>query len=306
MFFGCGRENPPPKAAPPAKPALGRTETTYELKGEVLGLDPKTSSVTIRHEKIPEFMPAMTMSFPLQDPSEMAHLKVGDTVQGSLWVAREKGNVTEFKLSDLAVVSRPLTLRVADGEASLSSSPRRLEPDQDVPDFTMTTQNGTSLRLSDLRGKVVVVTFVYTRCPLPDFCPLQDKKFSELADRLAAVPKRAEQVRLLSVSFDPEHDTPEILEKHAAMRGAKPPLWTYAVAPRSPVRSPSLTGRDPMRSCITSRRQSSIREDDSSRSNLASRGRPPTCSRQSILRSPAQESEKKRDHLRNDFFSIHS
>src|ERR1700730_5288115 len=110
LFLGCGRENSPSTTAP--RPALGRSETIYELKGEVLGLDPKASSVKIRHEAIANFMPAMTMSFSLKDPSEIANLKVGDTVQGSLWVVKENGNVTDYKLSDLAAVSRPLTLKV--------------------------------------------------------------------------------------------------------------------------------------------------------------------------------------------------
>ncbi len=99
-----------------------------------------------------------------------------------------------------------------------------------VPDFTMTTQEGRTLALSELRGKVVVLTFIYTRCPLPDFCPLMDRKIKELAGKVDAMPGRAEQVRLLSVSFDPEHDTPEVLRKHAQVQGARPPLWTFAVA----------------------------------------------------------------------------
>ncbi len=94
----------------------------------------------------------------------------------------------------------------------------------------MTTHEGKSIKLSDLRGNVVVLTFVYTRCPLPDFCPLMDRKFAELARRLEANPARARHVRLVSLSFDPDHDTPEILRKHALLRGVVPPLWTYAVA----------------------------------------------------------------------------
>jgi protein SCO1/2 len=94
----------------------------------------------------------------------------------------------------------------------------------------MTTQDGSTLSLSDLRGKVVVLTFVYTRCPLPNFCPAMDQKFAQLFNMIKGVPQRADHVRLLSVSFDPEHDTPEALARHARLRGARPPLWTFAVA----------------------------------------------------------------------------
>jgi protein SCO1/2 len=115
-------------------------------------------------------------------------------------------------------------------QAILREQPRRLEIGELVPDFAMTSQDGKIVKLSDLRGNVVALTFIYTRCPLPDFCPLMDKKFSELAQRLGGSPGRASKVRLISLSFDPEHDTPDLLRKHAQVRGATPPLWSYAVA----------------------------------------------------------------------------
>jgi protein SCO1 len=115
-------------------------------------------------------------------------------------------------------------------QALLRDQPRRLEIGDPVPDFTMTSQDGKAVKLSDLRGHVVVLTFIYTRCPLPDFCPLMDKKFSDLAQRIGVFPGRADKIRLISLSFDPEHDTPDLLRKHAQVRGATPPLWSYAVA----------------------------------------------------------------------------
>ena len=123
-----------------------------------------------------------------------------------------------------------MSLDLSGGAVQVKTVPRMLEVGESVPDFAMTTQEGETLNLSDLRGKVVALTFIYTRCPLPDFCPLMDRKFEELADRIGAIAGRAEHVRLLSVSFDPEHDTPEVLRKHAENLGARPPLWRFAVA----------------------------------------------------------------------------
>jgi protein SCO1/2 len=94
----------------------------------------------------------------------------------------------------------------------------------------MTGQDGSAFKLSDLRGHDVVLTFIYTRCPLPDFCPAMDRRFADLAQSLSTSPGRSEKVRLISLSFDPEHDTPDVLRKHAQIRGATPPLWTFAVA----------------------------------------------------------------------------
>ena len=84
-----------------------------------------------------------------------------------------------------------MVLDVTKGKVSLREQPKQLEVGEAVPDFSMTTQEGKPLKLSDLRGTVVVLTFIYTRCPLPDFCPLMDRKFGELAQRIGAIPERA-------------------------------------------------------------------------------------------------------------------
>ena len=190
--------------------------------------------VTIRHEAIPGFMAAMTMPFTVKDRKSLEEIRPGDEVEGSLKVEYDGKEVKDYELSKLEV-TRPalgpgLTLSLSNDGPALSSTPKVLQPGELVPDFTMTTQEGKTLRLSDLRGKVVALTFIFTRCPLPDFCPRMDRKFAEVADRVSAVARRAEEIRLISVSFDPEYDTPEILAKHAATHGAKPPLWVFAAA----------------------------------------------------------------------------
>jgi protein SCO1/2 len=232
---GCGRPSAPASRTPEKAKAAGRTTLSYRLVGEVREVDPGARSVTIRHEAIPDFMPAMTMKFTLKDRAAFDDLRKGDEVEGNLRVDKENGETVDYELTDL-VVARPatppaLTLRLnSDGQAELATAPKVLEPGDPVPDFSMTTQDGATVKLSDLRGKVVVLTFIYTRCPLPEFCPAMDRKFSELAGKIGAVPDRAAGVRLVSLSFDPEHDTPAVLREHAKMRGSLPPLWTFAVA----------------------------------------------------------------------------
>jgi protein SCO1 len=241
LVAGCGgKEEDPttvagrrrsPKAA--AKPA-GPTVTNYTLQGVVRSLAPDSGRVMIKHRAIPGFMGAMTMPFQLADPAALESIHPGDEVEGTLRVVEQDGAVKEYQLLDLKVTkpAEPPThvIDVSKGKVQIRQQPRRLELGDPVPDFTMTAQDGSSLKLSDLRGKVVVLTFIYTRCPMPDFCPLMDRKFSDLAQHLAVVPSKAKEIRLISLSFDPEHDTPEILRKHAQVRGAIPPLWTYAVA----------------------------------------------------------------------------
>lgn len=231
--LSCAPKVGPEKAAK-VQPAPQRTEKTYTLVGVVRNVNAASGLVTIRHEAIAGFMDAMTMPFTVKDHAALKEIGVGDKVEGVLRVVSEGGETVEFDLSKLVVTEfappQSLNLSTSGGKASLTAVPQVLKPGDPVPDFTMTDQDGKTRKLSDFRGKVVALTFIYTRCPLPDFCPRMDRKFAELADRLSAVPGRAEGARLLSVSFDPEHDTPEVLKKHATTQGAKPPLWTFLVA----------------------------------------------------------------------------
>jgi len=214
--------------------ASGVVVTDYALKGVVRKVEKDNGHVTIRHEAIPNFMDAMTMRFSLMDRALLADLRPGDEVEGTLRVETRGGAVNDYELRGLAV-SKPapreaMVIDLSKGKMQLRAVPRRLEVGDQVADFAMTEEDGKVVRLSDLRGKVVALTFIYTRCPLPDFCPLMDRKFSALAQSIGAFPDRAKHIRLISLSFDPEHDTPEILRKHALIRGATPPLWSYAVA----------------------------------------------------------------------------
>jgi protein SCO1/2 len=239
---GCHQEpQPGPASQAQGAPAPSATRE-YPLVGEVRAIDKDSGDVVIRHEEIAGFMKAMTMPFSLKgkDRAVFDDLRVGDTVEGTLRVTYDGSEVKDYELTNL-VVAKPalaappppppsLVLSLRGGEPQLSVAPRRLEPGEPVPDFTMTMQDGRQVSLAELRGKVVVLTFIYTRCPLPDFCPLMDRNFAALAAAIEAFPERAAHVRLISLSFDPEHDTPEVLAKHAQTQGARPPLWTFAVA----------------------------------------------------------------------------
>jgi protein SCO1/2 len=239
---GCGPGAGPPASAPPAVSAKegaaknrskGNRSIDYQLRGVVKRVNLAKGSLMIAHEAIPGFMDAMTMPFFYNDRDFLENLASGDEVEGTLHVVEEDGVVIEHELRDLKVAKpavRSMVFEVSKGKVSFREAPKQLEPGDAVPDFSMTTQEGKPLKLSDLRGSVVVLTFIYTRCPLPDFCPLMDRKFAELAGRAVANPVRAQSIRLISLSFDPEHDTPEVLAKHAKIRGAAPPLWMFAVA----------------------------------------------------------------------------
>lgn len=229
ILSGCQRETPSDPVAPAAKTAAGANAQVFRVIGTVRAVNSDAKVVTIRHDAIPGYMDAMTMPFSVKDRTLLDDVRTGDEVEGTLRVDKNDSELTALTVTRPAP-AQSLTLKLSGGEASIQATPPRIEIGDPVPDFVVTTQEGKEVRLSDLRGKVVVLTFIYTRCPLPDFCPLMDRKFAELAGTLSAFPDRAEQIRLLSVSFDPEHDTPDVLSKHATVQGAKPPLWTFAVA----------------------------------------------------------------------------
>ena len=230
---GCGK-SPPSNTRPAAtQPTSAPSSQIYKLTGVVRLVKPGDGLVTIRHDAIPGFMDAMTMPFTLKDRKWLDDVQVGDEVEGRLRVVCERGEVTDYELIDL-VVSRPapapaLILKSdlgGAGGATVQAAAPVLKPGDAVPDFALTGADGKTFRLSSLRGKVVALTFIYTRCPLPDFCPRLDAKFAEAT----STARKAGSLRFLSVSFDPEHDTPAVLTRHARARGAKPPLWTFAVA----------------------------------------------------------------------------
>ena len=226
---GCGgADKPVPSSGKPS----GKT---YPLVGLVRKVDAEKGEVTLRHEEVPGFMAAMTMPFRVADKAALEDLQVGDKVTATLRVTADDFVLEKLEMTE-AAPPPSLTLDLSKGSPQVRKTLPKLEPGQAVPDFSVTTQEGKTLKLSDLRGEVVVLTFVFTRCPRPDFCPRIDTKFAELSRMVAAVPSRVDRVRFLSVSFDPEHDTPEVLAKHAKLRGAKPPFWQFAVASHEELR----------------------------------------------------------------------
>lgn len=234
IYAGCGRVSTPSPVSGP----IAKNETiakTYTLTGIVRHVDREAGVVTIRHDEVPGYMPKMTMPFHVVDKALLDDVRPDDKVKGALRVDGDRADLVDLTVTEAAQPAE-LTLDTSGGSPTLRVKKKVLEPGELVPDFAMTTQEGRPLRLSDLRGKVVVLTFIYTRCPQPNFCPLMDKKFASLSRLIQAVPARNDKVRLLSVSFDPEHDTPEVLRRHAAIQGAKPPVWEFAVASHDELR----------------------------------------------------------------------
>ena len=179
----------------------------YELEGSIVEVDVDDGQVTVAHEDIPGYMDAMTMPFSVVDRKLLPNMEPGDNLRATLVV---RGNA--FWLEDL-VVSRS----AASGslKEQMAAEPQIGRP---VPDIELVNQDGETIRMGDYRGKAVLLTFIYTRCPLPDFCPAMNKNFDAIEQALRAEPDVYGRTHLLSISFDPEFDTPELLRTFALQR----------------------------------------------------------------------------------------
>ncbi len=207
-----------PGATPSSTPVA---QQRFEVKGQIRSLESDGVTVHIAHEEIPGFMPAMEMPFTVKDPSVLKGFAAGDRVQFGLLVTKDDSWITSLK--KLSQGDRPEATPVP---AKAASEDARVEIGQPVPDFALVDQRGHPFHLHDFRGKAVVLTFIYTRCPLPNFCPLMSKNFAALQERFRKqMPGR---VQLLSISFDPEFDTPETLRRYASLYQKDDKDWAFA------------------------------------------------------------------------------
>jgi protein SCO1/2 len=195
----------------------------YALEGQILAVNPARQEITVRHGDIKGFMPGMTMPFKVNDPRALDQRKPGELIKATLVVTDSSGRLENI---------------VRTGEAPLPadsgvSTMMPLEPGEAVADANFVDESGRTRRLADWRGQTLAVMFVYTRCPLPDFCPLMDRNFAAVQRQLAE--ERLAGVRLLSVSFDPDHDSPEVLRAHATTVGSRPEFWTWLTGDRQSI-----------------------------------------------------------------------
>jgi len=201
--------------------AKSKTEQ-HAARGTVVSVDVGTGMIALKTETIPNFMEAMTMDYPLEDKSAATELHPGDKITATLECERDDAGPKNLRLKDVVVVAqaRPdykpaMQYHVpAVGDA--------------VPDFTLLNQSGKTIELKQFRGKVVALTFVYTRCPVADYCPRMSRNFAEIDKALAQDPAMYARTHLLSISFDPTYDTPKVLRSYGEAYTGKYTEETFA------------------------------------------------------------------------------
>jgi protein SCO1/2 len=198
----------------------------HTTRGLVRGLDPDRRKAVIRHEAITNYMPAMTMEFNVRDTNELKGIVVGDTVRFRLTAT-----------DDTHWIDQILKLASATNNATIET-PRRpvgrtaeLKPGDSMPDYELIAEDGKRRRFSDFRGQALAFTFIFTRCPLPDFCPRMGKNFAQARDLTLAATNAPANWQFLSVSFDPDFDQPAVLTSYANFyRAGNADRWLFAAA----------------------------------------------------------------------------
>jgi protein SCO1/2 len=211
---GCDRPQAPDSSA-----------RSYEVRGIVRGFAPDRSTVSVEHEDIPEFMPSMTMPFSVKDQKEIADLKIGDGISFRMTVTDKDlflDQVKKIPASEVHVVAATPTVSISSAGSS------RLREGEIVPFFSLTNQEGARVTSDTFRGQPFVLTFIFTRCPVPNFCPRMSHNFSELQNAIKSDAALAGKARLLSITFDPKFDTPQVLKSYAEHQKADPSIWTFA------------------------------------------------------------------------------
>ena len=209
----------------------------YAVRGMVLRVDPATRTFVVSHEAIDGLMSAMIMPFEVRDARDLTALAPGAIVEFALVVGREAGYATDIRVRKYQTAEQdPLTARrLALLKKAAGRSVPPLGTGQPVPDFTLTDQAGQPVRFSTISaGKVVALNFVYTRCALPQFCLRASNVFEVMQRRFAR--QYGRDLVLLTVTFDPERDTPEVLATYAARFNADPKMWRFLTGTTSDVR----------------------------------------------------------------------
>jgi protein SCO1/2 len=201
------------------------SERTYALHGQVQSITPDRQEAMVKHGEIKGLMPAMTMPYHFKAKADLDALKPGDVIDGTLVIETNDAFLTDVKKTGEAPIEKPPAETLVTG-STLDRAKQLLQPGQTIPDGDFVDQDGRKVSMKSFRGSTVVLTFIYTRCPLPNFCPMMDRHFETIQDHMKTDPA-LKKVHLVTVSFDPMRDTPAVLRAHAKELMADLRMWTF-------------------------------------------------------------------------------
>jgi protein SCO1 len=192
-------------------------------KGVVVEVTLAERKVTIKHETIPGYMPGMTMPFEVKNTNELAGIEPGDPVSFRIIVSGNFGWIDQIHKTGPKTNSVPLA-----GPFHYVREVEPLNEGDPLPEYHFTNQLGQAISTTQYQGQALAITFLFTRCPFPQYCPLLANNFAEVQKKLLSLPNAPTNWHLLTISFDPEYDTPAVLQRYAEAHGADPKRWTFA------------------------------------------------------------------------------
>ncbi|MGB6429675.1 MAG: SCO family protein [Candidatus Acidiferrales bacterium] len=197
----------------------------FHMSGTIISKDVNAQQITVAHDDIPGFMAAMTMPYSVHDPHGLDEVQPGDKIVADVVVESS----SDYWLEHILITDQSGRGKPLPGETVTP-----LAAGAAVPDVPLVNQDGKTIRLSEFKGKAVLLTFIYTRCPNPDYCPRVSGQFAALEKQLAQSPTDSARTQLLSISLDPSYDTPAVLRKYGlAYMGGDPSgfaHWEFAVS----------------------------------------------------------------------------
>jgi protein SCO1/2 len=208
---------------------------TFEVKGVLKELKPNGRTAVIAHEEIPDYMPAMTMDLDVKDKRELEGLQPGDAISFRMVVTSDDGwieNVRKLTPGTTNAITITSTNATNAGPLTFRKAPvvEPLEVGQAVPDYKFTNHLGQPISFRQFEGQALGITFIFTRCPFPNFCPRMNSHFQQAQAKLKAMPDAPTNWMLLSISFDPEWDTPARMKKYAEPYRLETNHWQFATS----------------------------------------------------------------------------
>ena len=204
-------------------------EVIYDLRGQVISIYSVKNEITLKHEEIPGFMPAMTMPFKVKDVTLLEGKMPGDFIEAKLVVTDN-----EAYLTDIVKIGFEELINTESLQTALNDIPQLRKGDL-LPDTAFIDQDNRVQHFKAYRGKHLILTFIYTRCPLPNFCPLMDIHFQSLQKTILESKDLKSTTRLISISFDPDYDTPEVLKRHGDALNADYEVWSFLTGERKSI-----------------------------------------------------------------------
>jgi protein SCO1/2 len=211
---------------PAADPATPPAPQTYTVRGEIKRLGPDVRRIVIRHEAVPGYMDAMTMPFNVRNPDELKGLQEGDEISFRLHVT-----ATESWIDGLSRLKPAVRSAAESPDRPATNSTPEIAARHPLMDFKFTNECAQAVCLSDFHGQALAITFFFTRCPVPDFCPRLSRNFQEASRKLASLADGPTNWHFLSVTFDPAFDTPAILKVYAEHYQYNPAHWSFLTGP---------------------------------------------------------------------------